>query len=173
MSRKIISVGNKQYVLSIKEFGDEEDVDIDDFLKIDYSNIIGEIITFPIILNRLGILLADTEARVAEKKMSLEIMEAKLSEKYRNELFEDNKKKPTVDEVKNAVILDKIYQGFRKSYIEAIKNKDYVNSIYWGAKDKSGKLDKLSTSISGDVSDYLIEGKVNSIKISRKGNLIN
>ena len=46
MNSKMITIGDKTYRLMYDEFG--EDIDIDELLKIDYSNLIGEIVTFPV-----------------------------------------------------------------------------------------------------------------------------
>lgn len=165
METKVIKINQSTYKLNIGEFADE--VEIDDLLKIDYSNLVGEMITFPIILNRLGIMLADVESIVSEKKLSLEVNEAKIREKYELDFLAEGKK-PTSDKLSAAVSMDKIYQMFKKAHIEAVKNRDYINSIYWAAKDKSGKLDKMSMSIqSADIADYILEGKVNGIIISK------
>jgi hypothetical protein len=169
MDKKIIRVGSNSYKLLIGEF--DEEVEVEDLLKIDYSNIVGEVITFPIIVNRLGVMLADMEANVSEKKLNLEIKEAQLREKYELEMIEEGKK-ATVDKLNTAVSLDKTYQTFKKLYIEAIKQRDYVNSVFWSAKDKSNKLDRMSMSISGDVEDYILESKVNNIEIKKSKKLI-
>ena len=169
MDKKIIRVCSNSYKLLIGEF--DEEVEVEDLLKIDYSNIVGEVITFPIIVNRLGVMLADMEANVSEKKLNLEIKEAQLREKYELEMIEEGKK-ATVDKLNTAVSLDKTYQTFKKLYIEAIKQRDYVNSVFWSAKDKSNKLDRMSMSISGDVEDYILESKVNNIEIKKSKKLI-
>ena len=169
MDKKIIRVGSNSYKLLIGEF--DEEVEVEDLLKIDYSNIVGEVITFPIIVNRLGVMLADMEANVSEKKLNLEIKEAQLREKYELEMIEEGKK-ATVDKLNTAVSSDKTYQTFKKLYIEAIKQRDYVNSVFWSAKDKSNKLDRMSMSISGDVEDYILESKVNNIEIKKSKKLI-
>ena len=47
MQKKIIQVGENTYKLLFDDF--DEDMDIDSLLKIDYSNIVGELITFPVL----------------------------------------------------------------------------------------------------------------------------
>ena len=61
MEKKIIKVGEKTYKLLFDNF--DEDMNIDELLKIDYSNLIGELITFPVIVNRFGQLLAEAESK--------------------------------------------------------------------------------------------------------------
>ena len=40
MEKKVITIGGQTYILRFEDF--DEDVDIDEYLKIDYSNLIGE-----------------------------------------------------------------------------------------------------------------------------------
>lgn len=172
MAKKIITVGDTTYKMIFDEF--DEDTDVDSLLKIDYSNIIGELITFPVIVNRFGNLLAEAESQVSEVKLNLEVFEAKTKEKLRLELAEQNGgKNPTVEALNNAVIANKAYQVLRKKFIEVQKTRDYINSIFWSAKDKSAKLDKLSLTISsGDLADSVIEGRINNVLIKRTEKLI-
>jgi len=169
---KILNIGGQDYKLVFDEF--EDDVEIDYLLKIDYSNLLGEIITFPIIVNRFGKLLADMEAAVSEKKLNVEIFEAKLKERLRASITAQNGgKNATVEQLNTAVALDKGFQAVRKSLIETQKNRDYIQSVFWSAKDKSGKLDKLSMNVNfGDLSDSVIQGKVNNIALKKTKKLI-
>ena len=161
MEKRIIQIGGNTYKLIFDNF--DEDVDIDSLLKIDYSNLIGELVTFPVILNRFGILLAEAESQVAETKLNMDVYEAKTKERLRIELAEQNNgKAPTVEALNNAVVSNKAYQAMKRKYIEVVKTRDYINSIFWAVKDKSEKLNKLSLSIQpGDLSDSVIEGRVN------------
>ena len=167
MEKRLIQIGDKSYKLLFDDF--DEDVDIDSLLKIDYSNLIGEMTTFPVILNRFGILLAEAESQVAETKLNMDVYEAKTKEKLRVELAEQNNgKAPTVEALNNAVVSNKAYQAMKRKYIEVVKIRDYINSIFWAVKDKSEKINKLSLSIQpGDLSDSIIEGKVNSVLIKK------
>ena len=169
MESKVLNIGGVTYRFSIETF--DEDIDIDALLKIDYSNLIGEICTFPLIVNRFGILLAECESKVTEAKMNTEIFEAKLKERLRISLAEENNgKMPTVDMLNTAIALDKGYQAVQRTLMTAKKNRDYILTIYLAAKDKSEKLNKLSMSIQpGDISDKLLEGRINGIVI-RKSN---
>jgi hypothetical protein len=165
--KKIINVGGQTLAIVYEEF--DEKVDLDSLLKIDYSNLMGEIITFPIIVNRFGLLLADAESAVAEAKLTLEIYEAKAKERFRVQLMGENGgKNPTVDALNSAVIQDKGYQQMKRKYIEAQKVRDYLNSAFWSAKDKSAKLDKLSLTIQdGELPDEVLERRVNGIKVKK------
>ena len=165
--KKIINIGENEYSLTMGDFDD--DIDIDSLLKIDYSNLVGELVTFPIIENRIGIMLADAESKVSEVKLNRDIMEAKLKEKYAMKLTEENSgKKPTVDAINAAVMQDKGYQVLLKAKIEAEKTRDYANSLLWSAKSKSNKLEKLSLTIQNqDIPEEILEGKINGIVIKK------
>lgn len=171
MDKKIIKIGDKTYTMLVRELDDE--IEIDDLLSIDYSNLIGEIVTFPVIVNRIGIMLADAENAVSEKKLNLDIFEAKTKERLRTELAEANGKAPTVEALNNAVLQETAYQTMRRNLINAQKTRDYLNSVFWSAKDKSAKLDKLSLTIQpGDISEQVIEGRVNNVILRRSKKLI-
>lgn len=166
--KKIINIGGKQYILRVGEF-DEDELDIETLLKIDYSNLVGELVTFPIIENRIGLMLADAESKVAEVKLNRDILEAKLREKYALSLAEGNGgKRPTVDAINAAILQDKGYQALLRSKISAEKARDYANSLLWSAKSKSSKLEKLSLTIqNNEIPDEILEGKVNGIVIKK------
>ena len=172
MQKKVIQVGETTYKLLFDDF--DEDMDIDSLLKIDYSNIIGELVTFPVIVNRFGILLAEAESKVSESKLNLEVFEAKTKERLRNELAEANGgKNPTVEALNNALLMNKSYQALRKQFIEVQKTRDYVNSIFWSAKDKTSKIEKLSLTVqNGDIPDSVIEGRVNNVLIKKTKKII-
>jgi len=166
MSTKLVQVKDKTYRFNFEDF--EEEVDIDDLLKIDYDNLIGEMITFPVIVNRFGTLLAEAESKVAEAKLNLEVFEAKTKERIRTELTEQNGKSPTVEALNNAVLMNTAYQAMKKKLIDTQKTRDYINSAFWSCKAKDEKLNKLSLTItSDDVSDASIEGRVNSVLVKR------
>lgn len=172
MEKRIIQIGGNTYKLIFDNF--DEDVDIDSLLKIEYSNLIGELVTFPVILNRFGILLAEAESQVAETKLNMDVYEAKTKERLRIELAEQNNgKAPTVEALNNAVVSNKAYQAMKRKYIEVVKTRDYINSIFWAVKDKSEKLNKLSLSIQpGDLSDSVIEGRVNNVLVKKTKKVI-
>lgn len=170
--KKVLNIGDKSYKLTYEDFEDA-DVDIDSLLKIDYSNLIGEMITIPIWICRFGNLLADAESQVSERKLNMEVMEAKLKERYRVELAEANGgKNPTVDQLNSAVLTDGGYQAMKKSYISSQKTRDYVNSIFWSLKDKSEKI-SMSIKVAGISSETEVaEGRINNILVKNKEKLI-
>lgn len=174
MAKKIINIGKDTYVVNFDEFDD--DIELEDLLKIDYSNILGEMLTFPIIVAKLGNMLADAESKVNEKKLNLDVQEAKLKEEYRVRLAEANGgKNPTIDALNTAVLIDKRYEAYNKMLIEAKKIRDYMLTIYLAAKDKSEKINRVFYQVNPqDIPDGVIEGRINNtiVKKSDKGKLI-
>lgn len=172
MQKKLITVGDTTYKLLFDDF--DEDMDIDSLLKIDYSNIIGELITFPVIVNRFGNLLAEAESKVSETKLNLEVFEAKTKERLRVELAEANGgKNPTVEALNNALLMNNAYQVMRKRLIEVQKTRDYINSIFWSAKDKTSKIEKLSLTVQdSEIPDSVIEGRVNNVLVKKTKKII-
>lgn len=172
MEKRIIQIGDNVYKLVFDNF--DENVDIDSLLTIDYSNLIGELVTFPVILNRFGILLAEAESQVAETKLNMDVYEAKIKERLRIELAtQNNGKNPTVETLNNVVMSNKVYQAMKHKCIEVVKTRDYINSMFWACKDKASKLEKLSLSIQpGDLPDSVIEGRVNNVLIKRTRKVI-
>ena len=81
MIKKVINIGDSTFTLRFDEF--DEDVDVDSLLRIDYSNLLGEMVTFPTIVAKLGNMLAEAESQVNEKKLNLDVQEAKLKEEYK------------------------------------------------------------------------------------------
>lgn len=170
MDKKTIVIGGKTYSLLIKTFDD--DVEVDDLLTIDYSNLIGEVVTFPSIVNRIGIMLAEAESAVSEKKLNLEVFEAKTKERLRIELAEANGKTPTVEALNNAVLQETAYQKMRLGLINAQKTRDYLNSVFWSAKDKSDKLLALMRNYEIGEDANISEQRINGILVKKRENLI-
>ena len=169
--KKVIQIGENTYQLRFDEF--DEEMDIDALLRIDYTNLIGEMVTFPVIVNRFGNMLAEAESKVAEVKLNIDILEAKLKERFRIELSEANGgKNPTVDALNNSILLDKAYQVMRKKYVETQKQRDYINSIFWSCKDKSDKISILVKSSDITMNTDLSEAKINNVLVKKREKLI-
>jgi hypothetical protein len=173
MSTYNIKSKGKDICIKIADFKD--DIDIESILRIDYSLLIAEIATFSVIINKFGLMLADAQSELSEKKLDLEIYESKRKKEIRNEWLKE-KKKFNKDEVEEELSLSNVWQVKKKMYINAEKNRDYINSIYWSCKEKSNKLDKLSMTIKdGDVDFALIEAgidKLHGVEISNRKKLI-
>lgn len=173
---KFVKSNGAEVLFKLSNF-DESDINIDKILSTDYSNLIGEIITFPVILNRLGLLLADADDKLRHSELNLKIKESKLFSELMKDMSSRTStgsvRKPSKDEVENLVQCDKVIQVLYRNKLKAEKIRNYINSIYWAAKAKSNNLEKLSLSIrSGDIESKLIESKINGILIKHSQPLI-
>lgn len=168
------TIGDRVVVFRTEDF---DDLDIDKLLKIDYANLMAEMITFPVVVNKLGILCADMDNLFQEAKLDLSIYEAKTKDKFRGILETSDEKgkikRPTVDEVDSALTQDKIWKVKKQKLNRILKEKEYMYSVYMSAKDKSEKLNKLSLTIkSGDVNEQIIQSQLNNVHFKIKQGLI-
>ncbi len=167
----IIPFSKKIVILKLPSF--DAEVNVDDIMKIDYSNIIGELITFPVILNRIGLLRAEMEEIAKNKKFEAQVYEAQLKQHYRNKGItrtgEGERKKPTISEVEEAVLMDKGYQVVMRNLYNTEKGFTQVENLFWSAKDKSAKLDAITNKLNPEEFEKeIIEGQVNGIMIKIK-----
>lgn len=159
-NKLIFNFGDRVVEFKVGQF--EDDLDLDKILKIDYGNLFAEIVTFPIVVNRFGLLAAEMDNLVRDAKADLAVFEAKKKNEIRDNW--DGPKKPTVDEVESELLISVKHQAKSKLYSKLIKEKEFMYTIYQSAKDKSEKLNKLSLSIrTGDVDEQIIQNQLNSV----------
>ena len=180
-NNNLIKINLKEKIVTLKITDFDTEIDSDDITKIDYGNIMGECLTFPTIMNRIGNLKAEIEELVAETKLDIELKNSELQEYYRKHLTKkekDDKGKekisyPTIAEVENAVKSDIIYQNLRKKSLRLQKEYGYVESLYWSANSKDQKLNKFSEKFQpGDFERKIVEGSINGIMIKCHTKLI-
>lgn len=179
--QETVKIPLRDKIISLKINSFDTDVDVDDILKIDYANIMGEVLTFPVLMNRIGLLKAEQEEIVSYAKLDLEIYQAQLSEEKRKSLTQpelDSKgnqkmSKPTVAEVDNAVLLDKKFRVKKEAFFRKQRDMAYIESLYWAAKSKDDKLNKLSNQlIPSEHEGDILEGTINGILIKMGEKLI-
>ena len=170
----IVELGSERMVsLSITPF--DTDVDMDDITRIHYDNIVGEILTTSVLLNRVGVLLAEMEEIVARTKLDFDLFYARESETQRRILTSTDyteqqtvKKvnKPTVSEVESAIILSPNYAVKKRHLFKVQKERDYINSLYWAVKDKSDKIQKMTEKLKPeDFEHEILEGTINGVLV--------
>lgn len=164
-----IPIGNKIATLNFRDW-DIDEVDIDDLLSIDYSNIMGELLTFPPILNKIGLFRAEAEENMNRVKLDLAILEAKIQEEKRislTKVVSEKVKSPTKDEVENACKLDPRYSKQTRQFFASQKAYNYMESLYIAAKDKSKKLDSIfnKSVVPKEFELELLEKAVNGVKV--------
>lgn len=158
--------------------GFEDTVDIDSLTSIDYSNLYGEAVTVSALLNKVGLLRAEAERAVSEKKLEKEVYEADMKKGWRREANR-NGGKFTIEEegiklsekaLDEALLLDEDYQKLCLEYIEAQKNFSVLDALQWSVQDKSKKLNNLLKPVTPqEFLSELVEGEVNSFLIAKKG----
>ena len=158
--------------------GFEETVDIDKLTSIDYSNLYGEAVTVSALLNKVGLLRAEAERAVSEKKLEKEVYEADMKKGWRREAnrnggkftIEDEEIKLSEKALDEALLLDEDYQKLCLEYIEAQKNFSVLDALQWSVQDKSKKLNNLLKPVTPqEFLSELVEGKVNSFLSAKKG----
>ena len=166
----IIELGKKVYTFVHTPF--DAEVDRDDLTFIHYDNLMGEIITVPTLMNRVGILKAEADNALNQTKLAHRILEATKSEHYRKALIvksQEKTKHPTVGAVEDAVILDEEVSSSKRNYYKVMKEAEIMDSLYWAVKAKQQKLNHISQSITpADFEKEVLEGTINGILIQSR-----
>jgi hypothetical protein len=181
-----IHLGDKPVVLIYKDF--EEDIDVNEMTKIDYSNLYGESITISVLLNRIGQLRAEAEAEYERRKLTRHITEGNLEKKWRKEAamttskgmftIKERGKEPysiklTDKSVAAAISSDEEYELAKKNEISANRDLGYLDSLFWALKSKDKKLSMLlPQNVPEDFYNEIVEGSVNGIMIRKPKNKI-
>lgn len=164
---KYIHLGNKMAKITPTQW--DYQFEIDQILKIDHSNIFGEIITIPVFVNRMGLLCAEMRNYCKKLKLYLDMEEATKAKLFRNKKSSDTGKKPTVAEVEEAVMLDPHVKNIKYTLIRAEEHLEKIESMYNAAKDKSFKLNSLSKNLTPEMFENdLLEGTINGVNIQLK-----
>lgn len=168
--RTTIQLKNKVIVLILEPF--DTDVDMDDFTKIHYHNIMGEILTCSVALNRIGNLLAEFEALLSESQLDFDIFYAHQEEKFRKDLVRkvvgmrggEKLENPTNTEIEYAIQRTPEFKAKKMHMISLVKNRDIIKSFYWAVHSKNTKLEKISEKLRPDEFEKdLIEEKINGV----------
>jgi hypothetical protein len=138
----------------------------DEVLKIDYTNIFGEIITIPVLVNRIGLIVAEMRHYTKDVKIKLDLKEAEVRKLFRNKKSTDGSKNPTVQETEDHITMDPVVKNMRLKLIRTEEDLEKLESMYNAVKDKSYKLNNLSKSLTPqDFEKEIIEGTVNGLMI--------
>lgn len=165
----ILVFDHKTVIMSMVE---DHNIDAEDILGIDIHNIIGELLTFPIAFNRVGVLKGEIENLYSRKKMETDITIANLNKKHKEKLIEGGKKH-TLADVESEVMNDPEYKQAKLDLFSVKAQADMLDSFYWSCKSKDKKLDALSAKIKPeDYENEIMEGICNQVMIKLKENLI-
>jgi hypothetical protein len=167
--------------LNFEQFADA--IDIDELVRIDYSNLYAELLTISVLMNKVGILKAEAENSEGFARLDRDIEIARKGEHYRKSLVKigeyangkDKTMYPTKDEVDNAVTLDPEVQALRRKRLRKAKESAYLDSLYWAVKSKEKKLDRIGEKMNLAPEEFeknIQEGAWNSILIKASKKLI-
>jgi hypothetical protein len=162
----LIEVDGKYFRLIVQDF--EADIDIESYLKIDYSNILGELLTFPVIINQISNLKAELESLVSKQKLGIDILKANLEKQFKA----DYTGKATVAAVENHVTLNQEFQDSSNYLIHLQKQLRYLEGFYWSAQSKMDSLVKLTDKMQpSEFTSDVLEKTVNNVLIRRNNKL--
>jgi hypothetical protein len=106
-------------VLKILPF--DTDIEVDEILKIDYYNIMGEILTFNVLFNRIANLKAEQENIVAVSKVDIEAFEAQSIMSTEKRLLKEGEK-ATEGQIEAAIKNDSRFIAKKKAPFGQCKN---------------------------------------------------
>ena len=170
----LIHIGGKPVILVSQDVNKE--IDIDELCRIDHSNLYGEIVTAPALLNKVGIWRAEAEALVAKSKLKYESYGAGLKRRWRVEAnnskgkftIGDETVKLTEASLEEALLTDETYLRYKEEYIENQRIFEVIDSWFWAISDKSKKLSSIiKPTTPEEFYNELIEKKVNTFLIRK------
>lgn len=176
MDHVVLDFGNNPVTLKFKMFEDE--INLDELTSIDYSNLYGEAVTISALLSKLGIFRAEAEKHLSQCKLDYEICEAQIRKGHRKfannnggkiQLDDGTLIKMTENGLDEVLKTDIFWQKKKKKWIEAKRQYDYIDAIFWSASSKDKKLNNIVKAITPEeLYDELIEGAINGIVIQKQ-----
>lgn len=162
--QRFIVLKNKVAELIIPEW--EWSLNIDEILTIQYDNIMGEVLTIPVLENRVGRLYSEMKEYKKKLSLRLEMKEAELRKLFRKQCSVDGMKRPTIEECQDHLLSDPVIKNKRLELISTEKLVEDLEIFYDAVKSKAFKLNNLSKSLHPeDYEKELIEGRVNNVLI--------
>lgn len=155
----------KMVVIKSLPFSNYE-IDVEDLLSIHYGNIIGEILTFPVALNRIATLKVEAENFYKVEEFDLKVFQSKKEVAIRRSLIAAGIVKPTVQHIENMLYQDAEFLAKSQSVMQTHKYLRHLEELHWSMVSKDRKLDKLSDKLqSSDLEKEIIEGSLNGVLI--------
>ncbi len=167
-------LGDKVVLLKLTSF---DEIDTDEITKIQYHNIIGELLTCSTVLNRFGNMVAEADELLAKAKLGYDIFYAQEyakaakegTIKYTNTRQREVVEIPSSNKIEQVIKAKPEYASKIREVIRLQKQRDIINSLYWAVKSKDDKLNKLTDKIRPeDFSKELVEEEINGILIRVK-----
>lgn len=143
--RTIIHLKTKSLVLVIKDFG-SSDINVEDLLQIHTFNLIADIITFPVLFNRIGNIKAEIDNLLRETQFDFKIFEAQKYEEHKKKLIGIGEK-ATETGIDMAIKRDPAYKVKMFEVFSVQRQAEIVDALYWSAKSKDKKLEVMSAKL--------------------------
>lgn len=161
----LVHLGGKPVTLHMRDFDDNVDTDI--LTSVDHSNLYGEAVTVSALLNHVGILKAQMESEVAEKKLDLDVYEAQFKQSARKSAVSSGEK-VTENSLDEKVSCDQGIILKKKNLINAQLNLGIVDSLFWSVKSKDQKLNNLIKGVTPEeLYNELIDCTINNIVVKK------
>lgn len=180
-----ITISGKEVILNMPDF--LEEFDVDDVLKIDYSNLYGEAITINVLVNHIGLMRAEAEEELSKAELRVEVREASFRKNLRREANNNGGKftiregdedgggmmeykiKLTEDSIKEAARSDKGIQILKNNVIKAKKTYEQINSFYWAVQKKASQLENWTQKVTPqEFANEIVEDVINGIKVKKR-----
>lgn len=155
-------------------------INVDSLTKIDTSNIFGEHVTISAAVNRIGLLKAEVQKVMDTAKLDIKIFEGEFKGERRKEAMnnagkfkirvgnEDVEVKLSEKALETSFETDPRWIELKRTYINAERDWNALDALYWACQDKSRKLNGLVQGTTPE--EYvaqLVEGKVNGITVKK------
>lgn len=161
----VLHLGNQVVTIKFGKFEDE--IDADDLCRIDYGNLYGEAVTVSALINRIGILRAESEFILNSKKLEYDVREAQLRKDERRKANSDGTK-ITEKALEDIVLLDEGLIVMRNNVAKAEKDFKIMEALYYAILSKDKKLNNILKPLTPqELGNEIIEGKVNGLIISK------
>lgn len=141
----------------------------DSIFEIDPFNIVGELITIPVLVSRLGVLVAEMASFVKKERVRLKFKEAEISKLFRNKESAGGMKKPTVAEMEEHLTLDPVLNNLRLKLIRHEEDLQKLEVLHEAAQKKSFNIGILGRNlVPKEFEKELVEGTINGVLIKMR-----
>ena len=170
-----VEVARGEFVTLVTE-GLSGTIDVDDMLTVHDENIVGELMTISVLLNKVGLLKSEAEGLSKTAKFRKEIYVSEFKSKLRSEAsananhfkIDGERIKLSEKSLEEVLLLDKEYQSKMEHQIKSEKVLEDLSVLYWSVSEKSKKIDALSKKIvPEEFEESLVYGVVNTINIKK------
>lgn len=167
-----MELNSKEIIMEHDDFKDR--INLEDLTKINPSNIFGDASTISSDIGKLGLMKSEIYSDMQSAKLAISVYEADYVKALRSEASKNSGKyKITVDGTEVEIKLtetalktcfesEEEWIELQEHFIKMEKYWNYLDVIYWSAKDKSGKLKGMVATVNPEL--YKEEVEKESVK---------